>query len=332
MTTAVQMQLRRDTAANVAAFTGAQGECVVDTTNDRIVVNDGSTAGGWAAAKLAETITNTYVTVNDAGYTALVTDRTIAYIALTAARTVALLAASSYPKGTRLLILDTSGSCSATNTITVSPNGSDTIKGASAVISSAYGYLSLESNGSGQWTAVDRSSGGRVLLNTITASSSSSLSDTTSLTAAFPTYEIEFVNLLPTSTTGGLVAQLQVHSGGSYQTTGYYWVGSGAYGPGTGVNAGVASGGSGIALWENAGHLSNTAPGIVGTLTVRKPNDTTAPKIFEGELAYPAVGGGGAVGKVMGAWAGGNGAVDGFELTIGSSTWLSGQVRIWGKP
>ncbi len=45
-----QLQLRRGTAAQLASFTGAQGEAVVDTTNNRIVVNDGSTAGGWPAA------------------------------------------------------------------------------------------------------------------------------------------------------------------------------------------------------------------------------------------------------------------------------------------
>lgn len=52
-----QVQLRRDTAANVAAFTGAQGEVVVDTTNNRLVVQDGATAGGFAAAKLSEVLT-----------------------------------------------------------------------------------------------------------------------------------------------------------------------------------------------------------------------------------------------------------------------------------
>jgi len=51
----VQVQLRRDTAANIAAAAaGAQGEPWVDTTNNRIIVNDGSTVGGWPAAKLSE--------------------------------------------------------------------------------------------------------------------------------------------------------------------------------------------------------------------------------------------------------------------------------------
>jgi hypothetical protein len=55
MTTAVQVQHRRGTASQVAAFTGSAGEIVVDTTNNRVVVQDGSTAGGWPAAKLSET-------------------------------------------------------------------------------------------------------------------------------------------------------------------------------------------------------------------------------------------------------------------------------------
>jgi hypothetical protein len=54
MTTAVQVQYRRGTATQIAAFTGAQGELVVDTTNNRVVVQDGATAGGFPAAKLSD--------------------------------------------------------------------------------------------------------------------------------------------------------------------------------------------------------------------------------------------------------------------------------------
>jgi hypothetical protein len=44
-----QLQLRHDTAANWASVVLAQGEVVVDETNNRILVGDGSTAGGWPA-------------------------------------------------------------------------------------------------------------------------------------------------------------------------------------------------------------------------------------------------------------------------------------------
>ena len=56
MTTAVQVQYRRGTASQIAGFTGAQGEMVIDTTNNRVVVQDGATAGGWPAAKLSEVV------------------------------------------------------------------------------------------------------------------------------------------------------------------------------------------------------------------------------------------------------------------------------------
>jgi hypothetical protein len=45
----VQVQLRRDTYANVAANHGAAGEVFVDTTNQRLVVQDGATNGGFPA-------------------------------------------------------------------------------------------------------------------------------------------------------------------------------------------------------------------------------------------------------------------------------------------
>src|SRR5271154_2265401 len=94
-----QLQLRRGTAAQVAAFTGAQGEVVVDTTNNRLVLQDGVTAGGWPAAKLDDLPVVSRTPIADASYTALATDRNIAYTAITAARTVSLPAAANYPVG-----------------------------------------------------------------------------------------------------------------------------------------------------------------------------------------------------------------------------------------
>ena len=57
--------------------------------------------------------------VNDAAYAAAAADRTVAYIALTAARTVTLPAASAFPAGATLTVLDESGACSATVTLTL---------------------------------------------------------------------------------------------------------------------------------------------------------------------------------------------------------------------
>ena len=44
---ATQVQFRRGTSAETAAFTGALAEVTVDTTKDTCVVHDGATAGGF---------------------------------------------------------------------------------------------------------------------------------------------------------------------------------------------------------------------------------------------------------------------------------------------
>jgi hypothetical protein len=152
-----QLQLRRGAASQVAAFTGAQGETVMDTTNNRLVVNDGSTVGGWPAAKLSEVITNTRTAVSDAAYTVLASDRMVVYTALTAARVVTLPASTAYPTGTRLVVVDETGNCSAIKTLAVTPNGADIIDGAtSAVVNVPYGFIGLESNQAGKWTIIDQ--------------------------------------------------------------------------------------------------------------------------------------------------------------------------------
>lgn len=156
----VQVRYRREAASFLASFVGAQGEMLIDTTNNRVQVHDGATPGGFAAAKLSEVITATRTVVADMSYTALTTDRNVAVTSLTAARTITLPAASAYPTGTQLLVFDESGACSASNTITVTRAGTDTINGvSSASIATAYGYLAVESNGSSRWTIVDQTIG-----------------------------------------------------------------------------------------------------------------------------------------------------------------------------
>lgn len=61
-----QLKLRHGTATDTATFTGARDltanggtEVTIDRTNNRVVVHDGATAGGFPAAKLSEVITST---------------------------------------------------------------------------------------------------------------------------------------------------------------------------------------------------------------------------------------------------------------------------------
>lgn len=50
----IRLQLLREAWDFLRTFTGRAGEVVVDTTNNRLVVHDGATAGGFPAAKLSD--------------------------------------------------------------------------------------------------------------------------------------------------------------------------------------------------------------------------------------------------------------------------------------
>ena len=51
---ATAIQRRRGTATQHSSFTGLAGEITIDTTNNTVVVHDGSTAGGHRLAKYSE--------------------------------------------------------------------------------------------------------------------------------------------------------------------------------------------------------------------------------------------------------------------------------------
>lgn len=51
---ATQLRLRRGTTAEHASYTGPEGEVTVNTSEDRLVLHDGTTAGGIPVATKAE--------------------------------------------------------------------------------------------------------------------------------------------------------------------------------------------------------------------------------------------------------------------------------------
>ena len=95
-------------------------------------------------------------TVADANYTILATDRVTVWTSISAPRVATLPAASALNPGQSLVVGDASGSVTATNTITVTRVGSDTINGATtAVISSPNGIRTLISDGVSKWSFDD---------------------------------------------------------------------------------------------------------------------------------------------------------------------------------
>ena len=89
-----------------------------------------------------------------------------------------------------------------------------TSKGGTGLSSVGTNGQVLQSNGSSLVYATP-SAGAMTLLNTVTASNSTSLADTTSLTSAYDLYMIQIVNLVPTND-GTLRMRVSVNGGSSY--------------------------------------------------------------------------------------------------------------------
>ncbi len=143
-------------AVRVAAAGGGVTFLVAPTAPTPASADNSTRLATTAYADRAAAATLARTAVSDAAYAVLPTDRIVAVTALTAARVVTLPAASGYPVGATLTVVDESGSCSATRTITVACAGSDTLNGApAAVLARAYALVSLESNGAGRWTVTE---------------------------------------------------------------------------------------------------------------------------------------------------------------------------------
>ncbi len=166
--------------------------------------------------------------------------------------------------------------------------------------------------------------GGAVLLNTLTASGSATLSDTTSLTGTYTWYTLVFENIKPANGTG-TPCEIQVHSGGGFITTSTYQTVAIANGTATtGVIAYIPCSGN-----SGAGVEPDSSSAISGTIRVYVP--TTASVNWEGQVTYQNAG--------ASLWeivqVGGFNpsiTIDGFQVKFGTGNISSGSIRIYGNP
>lgn len=160
---------------------------------------------------------------------------------------------------------------------------------------------------------------GRKLLNTLTASASASLDDTTSITATFTEYEIVLENII--AATASQTLEIQVQSAAAFQTATYVCgiiVGNGSTVVGQTLTTGLPL--------VNVGGANTTAPGMSAVLRLSAPAGTTISKnIFGTWVANASVGG-----TTGGFWNGGTGAVTGFRLIMTSGNITSGVMKVYG--
>jgi hypothetical protein len=157
---------------------------------------------------------------------------------------------------------------------------------------------------------------GMTLLNVITINSGdASESDTTSLTASYNDYLIVMDNIVPATNAVGL--ELEVQSGGTFQTSSY-------------INA--AGGATGyLDLTSATNTIGNTAGvGLSATLYVHNVNATSVNKFIDGSRVVWYTGSALSGANVSGFWNGGQGALTGLKWLPTTGNFSSGTIRIYG--
>ena len=153
-----------------------------------------------------------------------------------------------------------------------------------------------------------------ILLNTVPASSSATLSDTTSFTSAYNDYRIVLENIVPA--TNAVSLEMRVHSGGTFQATTYL---NGAGGATTFIDLSQGT------IGNNAGI------GLSGEIAIYNVNTTNTNKLVRGGVTYYT---GAAVSAVnpSGFWNGGQGKIDGLQFLMSAGNIATGNIKIYGIP
>lgn len=292
-----------------AISAGGVGTCTSDTLASAQHANEGTTttvlhgngAGNpsWGAVSLTADVTNTLPVAN--GGTGLTSGTSGGILAFTASGT---LASSSALTANAVVLGGGAG---------VAPT---------AIASLGTAGQALFSQGAGSPPVF--ASGPGKLLNTLTASSSATLDDTTSFTSAFNEYELVFENLIPV--TNGQPFALLVHSGGAFQTTSYVW--SAIVNP---VGNAVTGGSTVTTSISPQFGVSNAAAngGMSGHAIIHTPSGTASPKAWTGQFLLGTGSGTLDTGTFSGHW-NNTAAVDGFQFKYAAGI-TSGIIKVYGR-
>lgn len=206
-----------------------------------------------------------------------------------------------------------------TGMVTITPTTS-TINGAATFLLGPNQTVRLVSDGTNYLTPF--SNNPKFLLETLTASTSASLSTTVSW-GACSAIEFLFTNILPATAAGNFL--LQVNSGGvqntSYLNSGFSSSAGGALSFQTGTTAIFLNGGNSI---------GNVNPGYSGSLKLMNVNSTTSGKQATGTATYITNGASTAVGSLIaGWWNGANTALTGAQFSMSAGNLTSGIIKVY---
>ncbi len=195
-------------------------------------------------------------------------------------------------------------------------------EGASAQNNTGAGIIGQQLSSGGPGVDPSYQSGGWTLLNTMTASNSSALQDTTSLTLAYNEYEIVFEQIVPI--TNAVQCELQVNSGG-FQSTNYIT-------SALNFDSGAASAATTTFIpCSKAGQLSNSASyGISGRISLWGYN-LGGIKTFTGVLSHFNSNGTNSTGVVVSGFWNSFSNFTGFQVIMSSGNISSGKIKVYGR-
>ena len=153
----------------------------------------------------------------------------------------------------------------------------------------------------------------------------STFTDTTHITSAYNDYQLVFENLTTNSTTNSCTVQFQIN--GAFQTSGY----AAQYVSTVGAGSSSAAVTTGIPCAQSTGFASGIF-GIYGSLDIHQPTSNVV-KGAIGSIVYNSTTPGTGVATIGGFYTGAASpsAVTGIQVTLATSVWTGGTVRLYGR-
>lgn len=305
------------TAATVSSVIPGGG--IVSSTTAACSQSAITATGTLSKAECPNAQTGTSYAIVDGDRGKLITANNTAAQAYTIAQAGA---SSSFVTGWLADVQNINAPSNPAGVVTITPTTSTICGNATLKIYPGQGARIVSDGTNYQCIPYSMGGGGWVLLNTLTASNSATLSDTTSLTSAFTEYEIAFENIL--AATSGQTCGIQLHSGGSFQSTGYLATTVGIKGSVTGSSQPTT-----FLPCTNAADSGNTVAGIVGSFRIVTLS-ASAFHVMTGSFSYPNNSGTVTVGTMGGYW-NTSAAIDGFQVSFASGNITSGTIKIYAR-
>lgn len=331
---ATQRQLRRGTAAQNDSFTGAAGETVWDTTDNRMRGHDGSKTGGFPVPNAFDDQNRAFTAKDASGTDTITITLDLAPDAYTTYQTFTFKPQNNNT-GAATLNVNTLG---AKDIQKYDSSGSLVALAADDLVASKPAVVIYDGTRFILQLDAGTSEPGMELLAVVTASASATLDFESVITSDFSSYLFVFEDIRPATDIRALRMRTSTDNGSSYDNgaSDYLWRQDLEHVAGTPtLDETITSGGASsidLAAKDNqaqTGIGSGAAEGLSGRLWLLGPLGTVMPKRIFGDFLF--IGGGGAfLTSHTKAVRDGNGDIDAVRFFMSSGNITSGTIKCYG--